>query len=354
MKSQRLIALDLTRGMSVLMMVCVHTLWMYGSHATQTASVIGDIVHMIGKGTASFLLTMGISLLLSSRQSALALFYRGLTVLALGYGMNFLKFVLPIMLNVMPDNFIAAYGWQSPLSFAQVRYLVMTGDILQMAGFALVLLALVQRISTNQYFYLALAVIIATLSQELRGWQPNIEGLDYLADVFFSKDFNIYFPIFPWFSCVLVGMFMGRRYLTHQSKARLYRECLTFGLVFLLLGLSLCLWNYACHFSDFFHLGPGGISYLIGLNLIAIWLANWLISHMDLTRVMPLITYCSQHVTTLYITQWVIVCWGMTIVGYQRLSPIETCMLMPLMIAIVLAIHYAVFRLVNRQKASLC
>ena len=84
-------------------------------------------------------------------------------------------------------------------------------------------------------------------------------------------------------------MFLSRRYLIHQNKALLYRECLSLGAVFLFIGIILCLWNYTYHFNDFFHLGPGGIWYLTGLNLIAIWIANWLVSHVNLTRIMPVI-----------------------------------------------------------------
>jgi len=118
----------------------------------------------------------------------------------------------------------------------------------------------------------------------------------------------------------------------------------------LMVGIILCLWDYTYHFNDFFHLGPGGIWYLTGLNLIAIWFANWLVNHVSLTRVMPVINYCSRHVTTLYIMQWIIVCWGMAVVGYQQLSPMNTFLLMPVMIGIILAVHYTIHKFMKRKN----
>ena len=111
MNTHRLTAVDFVRGFSVFIMVCVHTLWMYGSSYTQGQSLLGEIIHLLGKGTAAFLIAMGISLLLSRHHSPRALAKRGVTILALGYGMNALKFVLPIALGVLPESFINAYGW---------------------------------------------------------------------------------------------------------------------------------------------------------------------------------------------------------------------------------------------------
>jgi len=47
-------------------------------------------------------------------------------------------FLVPIaVFGTMPEAFIAAYGWSSPLGAAELGSLVLTGDILQMAGVSL-------------------------------------------------------------------------------------------------------------------------------------------------------------------------------------------------------------------------
>ena len=113
----RLKTIDLARGASVFIMILVHTLWMYSSTTLQSESLFGAVIHILGKGTASFLVAMGLSMALSRRQTPMLLIKRGIQLLLLAYLMNVAKFWLPIeVFNTMPEAFINAYGWQSPLS----------------------------------------------------------------------------------------------------------------------------------------------------------------------------------------------------------------------------------------------
>ncbi|MEI8618620.1 heparan-alpha-glucosaminide N-acetyltransferase domain-containing protein [Pseudoalteromonas sp. B193] len=65
----RLKTIDLARGASVFIMILVHTLWMYSSTTLQSESLFGAVIHILGKGTASFLVAMGLSMALSRRQT---------------------------------------------------------------------------------------------------------------------------------------------------------------------------------------------------------------------------------------------------------------------------------------------
>ncbi|RXJ73927.1 hypothetical protein CS022_06480 [Veronia nyctiphanis] len=166
MSSNRVSTVDTVRGISVLAMICVHTLWMYADVHTQSSTILGHVIHFVGKGTAAFLFSMGVSLLLSSHQSMKDNVIRGFAILALGYSMNLLKFVVPTEIGIMPEAFINAYGWETPLNFAQYRYLVLTGDILQMAGFALIVLGVVMQFVKHAWQYMALAFLVA-ISRDL-------------------------------------------------------------------------------------------------------------------------------------------------------------------------------------------
>ncbi|TLX50423.1 hypothetical protein CWC31_12290 [Pseudoalteromonas ruthenica] len=352
MNTHRLTAVDFVRGFSVLIMVCVHTLWMYGSSYTQGQSLLGEIIHLLGKGTAAFLIAMGISLLLSRYHSPRALAKRGVTILALGYGMNALKFVLPIALGVLPESFINAYGWQSPLQLPHYLYLLGTGDILQMAGLSLLLLSLVVHPKRSPWLYIALALLVAFVTPLIRGWQSGMTGLDYLSDLFVGAQFNVYFPVFPWLACVLFGLALSARLRQGRPLAR---SALHLGLPLLIVGGALCLWDKDTHFNDFFHLGPGGALYLSGLNLVALAAIDKLL-HLSQNgpvqqRVMTVLTYCSRHVTSLYITQWVLVCWGMAWVGFKTLTPWQCAAMMPVMLLLTFAIQRLLF-VRQRQPAT--
>jgi len=355
MKSTRLEAIDFVRGLSVIIMVCVHTLWMYADVATQGDSWLGTTVHFLGKGTAAFLIAMGISLALSSRNTPSLLAKRGVFILFAAFFMNFLKFIVPIeVFGTMPENFINAYGWTSPLNTDQHLYLLLTGDILQMAGVALILLAGITAISNNKYHFLMLAVFIAGFSQELRGFQPGIPGLNYIADLLWGAKYNVYFPIFPWFSSILIGVFIGRCYAEHKDSRRLYSDSLKWGVGLLIIGGALVMANFEYHFADFFHTGPGGIMYLTGLNLVGLWLANVVIQRLSSKRTFSkmhyFLTYCSRHVTVLYIIQWTLVCWGMGIIGFQTLHTGQVLVMMPVMLVVTLAANYSLLWMIKKLK----
>ncbi|XQF94021.1 heparan-alpha-glucosaminide N-acetyltransferase domain-containing protein (plasmid) [Pseudoalteromonas espejiana] len=146
-------------------MILVHTLWMYSSTELQSESLFGAVIHILGKGTASFLVAMGLSMALSRRQTPMLLIKRGIQLLLLAYLMNAAKFWLPIdVFNTMPEAFINAYGWQSPLSAGQLQFMVLTGDILQLAGVSLLLFGALNIARWKTAWIACLAIAIAPRS----------------------------------------------------------------------------------------------------------------------------------------------------------------------------------------------
>lgn len=348
----RIKTIDFGWGLAVLLMILVHTLWMYADRETQGHSLLGHVIHFIGKGTAAFLICMGISMTLSRHQSLFSDIKRGVMILALGYLMNALKFLIPIsVFGTMPEAFIEAYGWQSPLDGAQLRYLVLTGDILQMAGCALLFIAFVRRFILNPYGVLALAVLIALISREVSGYRPDISGLNYIADLFFSANYHVYFPVVPWASFILYGMFLGMKLgKLDFDQQQLFTSQLKWGLLAIALGAGLCYYNIDYHFGNFFHLGPGGVIYLLGINLVLMWLIFHIVQRGYNNTLIKLLNYCSRRVTSLYIIQWTLVCWGMGIIGYQTLSATETLLMMPVMVALTLIVQWSKDQLMNAFK----
>lgn len=316
---KRVLAIDLARGMSVLLVIAVHTLWMYGDVYTQGETWLGTIIHFIGKGTPMFLIAMGFSFCLSRRQDTKGIFYRALGLLGIGYGMNLFKFVIPYFLGILPKNLLAAYGWTAPLEAWQLVYLVQTGDILQLAGISLMLLMAVQQLGNDKRIPLVLAIGVAFVTPFVRGFRVGISGVDYLFDLLWGAEWNVYFAVFPWFSFILLGMFFGAWYKEQeQEEFFIFQRMLGIGVVLLLLGGGLSYYNFEYHFNDYFHLGPGGAVYLAGFNLILFFIAYKFAEIFPQNRFFDFLCYCSQRVTTLYAFQWIIICFGMSVLGYQR------------------------------------
>ncbi len=340
-------AIDIGRGLAVLIMILVHTMWMYGSTQTQSASVLGHVIHFLGKGTPAFLLAMGCSFVLSTRRGLKSDLLRGILILGFGYGMNFLKFIVPISIfGTMPESFIAAYGWKSPLDFEQLRYLLLTGDILQMAGVSLLLLAFVRCYVQSKRVVLALALLVLGISREVSGLRPGIDGLDYVADLFVASSYHVYFPVFPWMSFILLGLALGMEIRERDYDYRaVFSRIMPVGIACAIVGGGLCLWAPAYHWGDFFHLGPGGVIYLLGVNLVLLHLIHRLVERHQgehATRAawwFRLLSYASARVTSLYVIQWVLIAWGMGIIGFQTLSPAQSAALMPFTVAATFAVQ---------------
>ena len=337
--NQRLKTIDLARGASVFIMIIVHTLWMYASTTLQSESAFGTVVHILGKVTASFLVAMGLSMALSRRQTPLLLIKRGIQLLLLAYLMNAAKFWLPIeVFNTMPEAFINAYGWQSPLSAGQLQFMVLTGDILQLAGVSLLLFGVLNIARWKTIWIAVLAIAIAVMSQFVRGQQFTLSP--YISDLFFANNYQVYFPVFPWISAILTGYVLGRLYLSNQQNADyLYKVCAQLGAALLVIGGIWLAIDFKGQFGNFFHLNGGGISYLIGLNLCALAAIQFIFADKYNGPITRALLYASKHVTALYVIQWVLICWFMGALGYHTLSLWPTLCMMVLMTLLTFAVH---------------
>ena len=352
----RVLIIDFGRGVAALLLVVIHSLWMYGSVETQADSALGTTIHMIGKLTASFLICMGLSFVLTRHTSLAYGLKRAVMILLAGYLLNALKFIVPIsVFGTMPENFIEAYGWSSPLNGGQLRYLLLTGDILQMAGVSFLIITLIRHFITNKNVILALALLVPLFTELVRGYRLGVPGVDYVLDLLWGDQWNVYFPVFPWISCILVGMYMGQYYQDHgRQEQAIYDFSLKMGVALTALGAPLIWYDWDYFFRDFFHTGIGGTYYLIGVNLLVFWVLSWLVFKplKNNARFMNGMMYLSKRVTSIYIIQWTLVCWLMGIIGYQTLNSAQLLMLFPVMIAATLGIDYLLKRLMELRRSG--
>ncbi|EAT12474.1 DUF1624 domain-containing protein [Bermanella marisrubri] len=349
-KFQRVKEIDFGRGIAVFLMIFVHTLWMYADAVTQYESLFGHVIHTLGKGTSAFLVLMGMSLILahSSLKDNLV---RALLLLALGYFMNFLKFIVPISLfGTMPESFIEAYGWNSPLETWQYFYLLSTGDILQLAGISLLIIAVIKKYFDYGPVYFSLGLFIMLTSQWLRGLSSDISELQYLNRLLFSDHYQVYFPVFPWMSFILFGMFMGKIYVRMRNQLeQFYHYTFISAIILIVLGFILAYANYEYHIANFFHHGPGGTLYLMGITLLLYWVIYRLVRFVQDGPIIKGLEYLSKNVTSLYIIQWTLICWGMGIVGFQTLNAWQTLAMMPVMLCLTLLAQVAI----NQCKSTI-
>ncbi|WP_109433927.1 MULTISPECIES: heparan-alpha-glucosaminide N-acetyltransferase domain-containing protein [Aquimarina] len=351
--NKRILAIDFARGVSVLMVIMVHTLWIYGDLSTQGDTWLGEVIHFIGKGTPMFLLAMGVSFTLSRNQNMILSIKRGIYILLAGYIMNLLKFVVPTIIGTTPDSFIEAYGWTPPANMDNMLFMLLTGDILQLAGVSLLFMGVINKLSKNKYVPLIIAFLIILTTKEVHGFQLGIPGVDYIFDLMWGAEWNVYFAVFPWFSFILIGMFFGMWYKENNKSERyIFVRMLPAGIILMLIGGGLCYYNFEYHFGDYFHLGPGGAIYLTGFNLLLLRFAFMMVTRIQPNKVFDFLYYCSKRVTTIYIIQWVIICWGMGILGYQQFGITGVLILLPIFTIITLLLQKGLDILLTPKKVK--
>lgn len=321
-QSKRIAALDLIKGMSVIGMIIIHTLLTFADVKSQSETFIGNFIVFLGRGTSIFLICMGITFMTSRNQSLKSSLTRGLLLLGAALFMNFLKFIFPVIFGFAPDNFIQRYGWHGPIE-QQYVYLMLLGDILQLAGMSLLFIGFIRKYVTNKYGILAIGLLTALVSREVSGININIDNpvVNYVLDLLFNNDFPayVYFPVFPWMSFIIIGMFFGKWYMElNCNRPPLFKNMLYIGFLFAALGAPLVFIYGDYNYNGFYHMGPGGVLYFAGWTLIFLFIVYKISIKLKENKFIKLLEYCSKNLTTMYITQWILISWGKGIFGFRK------------------------------------
>ncbi len=349
-QSKRILALDLIKGGSVIGMVIIHTLLIYGDVEAQSESILGTFIRFLGRGPAIFLICMGITFMTSRHQSLKSSLQRGALLLLAALMMNFIKFMIPVFFDFVPDNYMQKFGWEAPLALQYV-YLVQLGDILQLAGMSLLIVGFVRKYIQNKWAILGLALLVAAVALELKGINWDVVGINYLLDLTFNNDYPayVYFPVFPWISFILIGMFFGKWYIELDfNEHLLFKKVPLVGLAMIAMGFPLVYFYKEYHFGDFYQMGPGGVIYFAGCTLLILWSVHIVSFKVNTGRLVDILAYCSKNLTTMYIIQWSLISWGKGLFGFRSSSLGEVLLLIPLF----MALTFGVQKLVDIIKSN--
>ncbi|MBB6463625.1 heparan-alpha-glucosaminide N-acetyltransferase domain-containing protein [Flammeovirga kamogawensis] len=329
MNSTRYTTLDVLRGSSVLFLIPLHCMMMYATAETWKNSILGELMLIAERGTPVFLIVMGFSFVFSKRQSAKAVLKRGFKILGVGYLLNTLKFVVPILTGILPANLIEAHGLAQSTSLSNMLHFFLLGDILQLAGVSLLIMGILTPLLHNKYAVLLFGLIIIGTAKLVSGFNVNVIGIDYLLDLLWSNKYNVYFPIFPWMSFILMGRFLGMLYKEHKASSKKYNQLVLFyALGIIGFGMLLCVIDYTYHFGDYYHLGPGGTLLLLGVNMLFLSIVPLFVKFIP-QQINQLLLFTSKNVTSFYIIQWVIIDWGMGIFGFAQLNQFQILLIIP-------------------------
>lgn len=303
----RVLAFDFARGIAILMMVLIHTAVFIGGHDlidTPTGHVVNSIVCILAAPV--FMFVMGILFTFSSRATLRTQLSRGILIVLLGYGLNFLRGTLPISAGML-------FGWVEgdfPLDY------MLEDDILQFAGIALIAMSLIKRAIPWSPGWLLLGLAAAFVSPFVWNQGSDNEFVNYILSLFCGgEEFN-YFPFFPWIAFPLIGMAYGDYFKKSNDQKRFFITSCYFGIILIVAGLLFELKFKTGIWTDWY-LGKyrqGQIPIPVvmifsGFQFLWIPLCQFITTKIPENRFFSLLFFWSKNVTSFYVIQWIIIGW---------------------------------------------
>jgi uncharacterized membrane protein len=340
----RILSVDLARGLAVFFMIAVHTLQVYANPEV-TSSLLGKIISFLGGPPAApvFMTLMGFSFVYSKKSALKSKLVRGLKVFLSGYILNLLRGVIPYKLSIYFETDLAK---SLPLDRLNDYTIFTIVDILQFAGIALIIIAILQELKVNRYKILLLAFIIILISPFLWGIRLNIPFVDDFLDLLWGDqviqfkfiDNKIAFPVFPWLAFPLLGMFLGETLKSSNDQKITFKYFGFSGLIVLLIGVFISSFDLAYHANDYYHSRQGAMIFMCGFVLVWLFVNNLIIDSIPMNGLFTLLFKWSNGVTNIYFVQWIVILWSIAFFGIGSSSYISV---ISLILAFTLISHFA-------------
>lgn len=338
-------AFDLAAGLAVFFMILVHVLWHWGEPSTWSTP-IGLAISFAAGPTAApvFAFLMGASVGAAPKTGFRTLALRGLWLVFLGYVLNLFRGVIPASIGL-------ATGFITPQEIAPFTpwWLGTTVDLHQMVGLSLVVIAGLRTWAKPGWTWIVIAVVIAAVAPWLRTVTFGTPVLDAPLTPFLGSAPNVYYAVVPWVIYPLVGAVFGSLIVRSADQRRTFR--LAAGLGIGLIALGVVMIGIQRPSFDVYTYWRQPWSFIVAIfGVILAWLAACdLVTRVPaIDRRLRIIYGWSDRVIAMYFSHWIIVGWGVAIVGFRDLA------LVPVLIAITVVVILTTYasRLAVRLESS--
>lgn len=343
-QNNRLLSIDLARGLAVFFMIAVHTLEVFANQEVKN-SLFGQIIEFLGGPPAApvFMTLMGFSFIYSRKSELKPKLFRGFKIFLSGYILNIIRGVIPFNLATYFKMDIAKTFPIEKLNEYNILTIV---DILQFAGIALMIMAIIQELKINKFIILIFALLISMVSPFLWGIQLNIPIIDFVLDLLWGDqhigfsfvDNKIAFPVFPWLSFPLLGMFLGETMKNSIDQNRTFRHFGIGGFIVLVIGTVISSFNIDYHFNDYYHSRQGAMLFMCGFVVFWIYLSQLAIEKIPANKLFSILFNWSNGVTNIYFVQWIIIIWSIAFMGINNSSYLTVILLI---LTFVIISHFA-------------
>jgi uncharacterized membrane protein len=314
--SERVRAFDLAAGLAVFFMILVHVLWHWGTPDTWTTP-IGEAISYAAGPTATpvFMFLIGASLGAARRSSTGSLAARGLWLFALGYVLNLLRGVIPYTLGtatgVINAEQVAPYTpW----------WLGTTVDLHHVVGLSLIVIAALRTRVQPGWVWLSLAGVLVLVAPWLRAVTFGSPLVDAPLTPILGSAPNVYYAVVPWLAYPLAGAVFGSLMAQSSDRAALFRRAAAVGAMLLVIGGALIAVQRPSFDVFTYWRQPASFAVAImGIILIWLGLCDVAARRRPIDRWLGFFYRWSDRVIAIYFTHWIIVGWGVGLVGFRAL-----------------------------------
>ncbi len=319
MEKRRIEYLDFARRVAILFMIFQHAMLMFETDHGENG-LIGIVTILLGTAPAApvFMFIMGVFF---SRKREIPLIREvmaGVKLILMGYLLNFLRFSLLLTGGSLENSTLLAN--ESPLN------LFLSIDILQMAGYSWIAMAVIKKWIKSLNYQLIIIVSIALLSPLL--WR-DVSLFTPLGALFGTAD-NVYFPLFPWIIYPLLGLALGDRCIDVDSYRDSLKKGAQFGGFAILIGIILVIkFGDSALFSagDYHRSSISMHLIIVGFIGIWFWACDFFVTLPFVKPITSLCTFWSKNVTKVYFIQWITIGWSLFIIGANQYSEVMSLFL---------------------------
>jgi uncharacterized membrane protein len=311
-KKERIMSLDLARGVALVFVVVIHVLEQLSSQSVKD-SLFGGTLN-IGTSmcaAAMFMFLMGTGLGLSNTTTFSIGIRRGIQLFFLAYILNLLRGTLPTLAGLATHQFTL-----DDLKPYSPFFVTIEIDILHFAGIALIVLAFIRKFSMKWIVWLGAGVAVLLLCPLVYGHEAGSPMLTYGINFLWQTEKYGHFPVFPWLAYPLFGMVFGHFLRNTRNQQVFFIRSGILGSL-----ICLCAGYLAYNYSDFsmdswlsgdYNEGdvhPLLVAFETGVLLVSLFLYQLLATHIPRNKVFDWLCFWSKEVTLMYCIQWIVIGW---------------------------------------------
>ncbi len=338
-------AFDLAAGLAVFFMILVHVLWHWGAPDTWSTP-IGMLISFAAGPTAApvFAFLMGASLGAAPRTSFATMATRGLWLVFLGYVLNLLRGTIPASIGLS-----TGIVTQQQIDPFTPWWLLTTVDLHHMVGLSLIAIAALRAWVRPGWVWVAVAFVVALVAPWLRTVAFGTPVLDAPLTPFLGSAQNVYYAVIPWVVYPLVGAVFGAAIVRSTDQRRMFRRAAVLGLALVAVGVAMIAVQQPSF--DVYTYWRMPWSFIVAIfGIIFLWtaLCDVVTRLPAVDRRLGIVYGWSDRVIAMYFSHWIIVGWGVGLVGFRQLE------LVPVLIAMAVAVVITSYasRLAVRLEAS--